>query len=73
MSLSTNLLFIGLLMNQTKKHKHHSYGMFKKDTVSRLMTKPTKRLYAQRRLRSAWASARSVQSLRCPYEESLGP
>ena len=30
-------------------------------------------LYVQRRLRSAWASAQSDQSLRCPHEESLGP
>ena len=28
---------------------------------------------AQRKLRSAWASAQSDQSLRCPHEESLGP
>ena len=28
---------------------------------------------AQPRLRSAWASAQSDQSLRCPHEESLGP
>ena len=28
---------------------------------------------AQQRLRSAWASAQSDQSLRCPHEESLGP
>ena len=28
---------------------------------------------AQWRLRSAWASAQSDQSLRCPHEESLGP
>ena len=27
----------------------------------------------QRRLRSAWASAKSDQSLCCPHEESLGP
>ena len=27
----------------------------------------------QRRLRSAWASAQSDQSLRCSHEESLGP
>ena len=37
------------------------------------MTKPTKWLCAQRRLRSAWASAQSNQSLCCPHEESLGP
>ena len=30
-------------------------------------------LSAQRRLRSAWASAQSDQSLRCPHEECLGP
>ena len=41
--------------------------------MSRDMTKPTKRLCTQRRLRSAWASAPSDQSLRCPHEEALGP
>ena len=35
--------------------------------------KPTKWLCTQWRLRSAWASAQSDQSLRCPHEESLGP
>ena len=35
------------------------------------MTKPTKWLCAQRRLRSAWASAQSDQSLRCPKLGSL--
>ena len=33
--------------------------------LSRLMTKPTKWLCAQRRIRSAWASVQFVQSLRC--------
>ena len=28
---------------------------------------------AQRRLRSAWVSAQSDQSLHCPHEETLGP
>ena len=37
------------------------------------MIKPTKWVCAQRRLRSAWASAQSDQSLRCAHEESLGP
>ena len=37
------------------------------------MTKQTKWLCAQRRLRSAWASAQSDQSLHCPHEEALGP
>ena len=41
--------------------------------LSRDMTKPAKWLCAQRRLISAWASAQSDQSLRCPHEESLGP
>ena len=41
--------------------------------MSRDMTKPSKWLCAQRRLRSAWASAQSDQSLRCTHEESLGP
>ena len=41
--------------------------------MSRDMIKRTKWLCAQRRLRSAWASAQSDQSLRCPHEESLGP
>ena len=43
------------------------------NNLSRNMTKPAKWLCAQRRLRSAWASAQSDQSLRCPPEESLGP
>ena len=41
--------------------------------LSRDMTKPTKWVWAKRRLRSAWASALSDQSLRCPHEESWGP
>ena len=44
-----------------------------KRDMSRDMTKPTKWVCAQRRLRSAWASAQSDQSLRCPHEETLGP
>ena len=36
--------------------------------MSRDMTKPTMWLCAQRRLRSAWASAQSDQSLPCPHE-----
>ena len=35
--------------------------------------KMTDSLCTQRRLRSAWASAHSDQSPRCPHEESLGP
>ena len=40
--------------------------------MSCCMTKPTKRMCAQQRLRSAWASAQSYQSLHCPHEETLG-
>ena len=43
------------------------------DHGSRDMTRPTKWVCALRRHRSAWASAQSDQSLRCPHEESLGP
>ena len=41
--------------------------------MSRLVTKPTKWLCAQRRLRTAWASAQSDQGFRCLHEETLGP
>ena len=41
--------------------------------MSHNMTKPTMWLWAQWRLRSAWASAQSDQHLRCPHKESLGP
>ena len=37
------------------------------------MTKPKNDLCNWGRLRSAWASAQSHQSLRCPIEEALGP
>ena len=33
----------------------------------------TNKMCPGRRLRSAWASAQSDQSLRCPHEESLSP
>ena len=35
--------------------------------------KTNKMTCAQRRHRSAWASAQSNQSLRCPHEETMGP
>ena len=41
--------------------------------LSRLMTKPTMWLCAKRRLRSAWASAQSEQSLRYAHEDTFGP
>ena len=39
--------------------------------MSRLVTKPTKRVCAQRRLRSALASSQSDQSLRCAFSGLL--
>ena len=42
-------------------------------SLNRDITKPTKWVCAQRRFRSAWTSAQSDQSLRCPHEESWGP
>ena len=41
--------------------------------MSRNMTKPTKWVCAQRRIRSAWASAQSDQNFQCPHEENWGP
>ena len=41
--------------------------------LRRSMTKPKHGMCAQRRHRSAWASAHSDQSLHCPHEETLGP
>ena len=38
--------------------------------MSNFMTKPTKLMCAQKRLGSAWASAQSDQSFRCPQEET---
>ena len=35
------------------------------------MTKQQNGMHAQQKLRSAWASAQSDQSLRCPHEERL--
>ena len=43
------------------------YYQGSKQQLSHDMTKPTKRVCAQRRLRSAWATAQSDQSLRCAF------
>ena len=48
-----------------------SFCTFRKPEMSRDMTKPTKWLCAQRRLRSAWASTKSYQSLRCALNGKL--
>ena len=44
-----------------------------KTQMSRRMTKQKNDLCAQQRLRSAWASTQSDQSLGCLHEERLGP
>ena len=46
---------------------------FAEHWMSRDMTKPTRWLCAQRRLRSAWASAQSGQCLSCALNGSWGP
>ena len=60
-----------------KSHRHKckpsSGSNRRRKQMSRDMTKPTKWVYTQRRLRSAWASARFDQSLRCLHEETFGP
>ena len=57
----------------TNLGKQCSWSSLIRVYMSRNMTKPTKWLCAQQRLRSAWASAQFDQSLCCPHEESLGP
>ena len=49
------------------------YHTLTQKCLSHDMTKPTKWLCAQGRLRSAWAFPQYDQSLPCPHEESLGP
>ena len=51
----------------------HLFLFYTEIHLNRHMTKPIKRLCTQRRLRSAWPSAQSDQSLRCLHEETLGP
>ena len=79
-TLRTSSGMYSLINHQTS----HEYFEFMEDILaiekamhrndmSRDMTKPTKWLCAQRRLRSDWASAQSNQSLICLHEETLGP
>ena len=70
---STQLGFVGtkflsLLPRQQIKVPHRC----KVRHLSHSITKPTKWLCAQWRLRSAWAFAQSDQNLRCPLEQSWG-
>ena len=56
----------------THLEKKDENKIFTSKQVSRDMTKPTNEC-APSEDRSAWASAQSDQSLRCPLEESLCP
>ena len=51
-------------------HADLGFSRSRKLHTSHLMTKPTKCMCAQRRLRSAWAAVQSDQSLRCSHKES---
>ena len=56
-----------LILSET--YLYYIYNWFiLRGKMSRLMTKPTKWLCTQRRLRSAWASAQTDQSLRCALD-----
>ena len=55
----------------TKQTLHLYFPANATAQMSRDMTKPTKWLCAQRRLRSAWTSAQSDQSLRCALTPRL--
>ena len=54
------------------KAKTFGFSVFPKDPLFRIIDQQND-LCAQQRLRSAWASAQSDQSLRCPPEGSFGP
>ena len=65
--------FVMLWLNLYSQSHAYTFIYLVFQHLSRLMTKPTKWVWAHRRLRSAWASTQSDQSLRCPNEETLGP
>ena len=67
------VIWISSLIHYWQKKKKKATVNQTKIWLNRDMTKSTKWVCAQRRLRSAWASAQSDQSLRCPHEETLGP
>ena len=58
-------------MVDNRSQNYQEYTHCLKRYKSRDMTKPTKWLCSQRRLRSAWASAQSDQSLRCGLNGEL--
>ena len=52
---------------------HHEADMPEINTWAASWQNQQNGMWAQQRLRSAWASAQSDQSLRCPHQEILGP
>ena len=59
---------------ERKFNDMHIYNALKKERKKeRRKRQKENGMCAQRRLRSAWESAQSDQSFRCPHEESLGP
>ena len=69
-----SLLFPGIKWNFSKPHVSPEWPHTRSEgKLIRIVTKPTKWLCTQQRLRSAWASAQSDQSLCCPHEETLSP
>ena len=62
-----------MFLNHKLGHFSSSYNRQKRNMVSELYEPQHDKLCAQRRLRSAWASAQSDQSIRCPHDESLDP
>ena len=61
-----------ILQKKSAKNSHPNACRQQQRDMNHDMTKPTKWMCAQQRLRSAWASAQSDQCLRCPHEETLG-
>ena len=62
-----NLKYLPYIWRNVKP-KRTAFQKSRKD-LSHNITKPTKWVCAQRRLRSAWASTQSDQSFRCQHEE----
>ena len=54
-------------------HQKPFFRLWYKDIWAAAWQNQQNDLYTRQRLRSAWASTQSDQSLRCPQEETLGP
>ena len=70
------LHILSLKKNKQKKHGFENTALARPSTEyiwATLRQNQQNGMCTQRRLRSAWASAQSDQSLRYPNEDSLGP